>query len=271
MTLLDIFVGVPQSKYAGAAILMSLIAVSLAILIGRDALPLSQKFAFVLLIFLVSLPGLLLTLFQLTCMVTGDKGGKAWWCGVYSWVVSALLIIYSVLLVSVAVLTLASGGKVMDQIAKADAEHFYAAKKAAEDNAQATFMDKAINGQASIPAPVTQPQQVHPGTSSQVDTLTTIPQPQAAAVPSDGASSLRTRSFSDMNNVAAYDTKDSFANLEGFADAAPSMAAAPAATMPAATATSTMPSTAASMPSAPAAPATTQQKSCPPGCMPSPM
>lgn len=262
MTLLDIFVGVPQSKYAGAAILMSLIAVSLAILIGRDALPLSQKFAFVLLIFLVSLPGLLLTLFQLTCMVTGDKGGKAWWCGVYSWVVSALLIVYSVLLVSVAVLTLASGGKVMDQIAKADAEHFYAAKQAAEANAKAAFTDKAINGQASITAPVTQPQQVHPGASSQVDPLTTIPTTQNAAVHADGASSLRTRSFSDMNNVAAYDTKDSFANLEGFADA-PAMAAAPAAAMPA---TPAMPSTAT-----PAAPATTQQKSCPPGCMPSPM
>ena len=258
MTLLDIFVGVPQSKYAGAAILMSLIAVSLAILIGRDSLPLSQKFAFVLLIFLVSLPGLLLTLFQLTCLVTGDKGGKAWWCGVYSWIVSGLLIIYSILLVSVAVLTLASGGKILDQIAKADVENFEAANKAAA----AAFTDKgAVNGQMSLPAPVPQssaptPQMPH-GTVS-LDPL------MVDAVPGTGgaASTVSTRSFSDVNNVSAYDsTGDSFANYEGFADA------------PSTTGTTGTPSTPTTVPTSTTPSKNTPPTSCPVGCIvgPSPM
>lgn len=133
MALLDIFVGVPQSKYAGAAVLLSLLAVSVGILVGRDPMPMSQKFAFVLLIFLVSLPGLLLTLFQLTCMVTGTQKG-AWWCGVYSWVVSALIIIYSVLLVIVAVMSLASSGKVLEDITRADMEAFQAAAEESVDH-----------------------------------------------------------------------------------------------------------------------------------------
>lgn len=133
MALMDIFVGVPQSKYAGIAVLLSLLAVSVGILIGRDPMPMSQKFAFVLLIFLVSLPGLLLTLFQLTCMVTGSQKG-AWWCGWYSWFVSILMIIYSVLLVTVAVMSLASSGKVLDDITRADMEAFQAAAEESVDH-----------------------------------------------------------------------------------------------------------------------------------------
>lgn len=175
MAFLDIFVGVPQSKYAGAAVLLSLLGVSLAILFGRDPLPVSQKFAFVLLIFLVSLPGLLLTLFQLTCMVTGTQRG-AWWCGVYSWFVSILVILYSILLVVVAVMSLADTGKVLEDLARADSEAFEVMKAQANDDAAKYFsgaggvpsltqeapvqkfedqMDTfAIQGEASVPAPI---------------------------------------------------------------------------------------------------------------------
>ena len=139
MAILDIFVGVPQSKYAAMAVLTSIIVVSVAILVGRDSMQLSQKFAFVLLIFLASAPGLLMTLFQLTCLVTGDKGGKAWWCGAYSWIVSALVIIYSVMLVTIAVVSLATGGKVLDDISRADAESFEDKKKAANAAAHSTL------------------------------------------------------------------------------------------------------------------------------------
>lgn len=141
MAILDIFVGVPQSKYAGLAVLTSLLVVSVAILIGRDSMQMSQKFAFVMLIFLVSAPGLLMTLFQITCLVTGDSKGK-WWCGAYSWIVSALIIIYSVMLVAIAVISLATGGKVLDDISRADVEKFTQNKNAADAAAAAQFTDK---------------------------------------------------------------------------------------------------------------------------------
>lgn len=138
---MDIFVGVPQSKYAGASILISLIAVSIAILVGRDSIPLSQKFAFVLMIFLVSLPGLLMTLFQLTCLVTGTDKGKNTWCNIYSWFVAGLLVVYSVILVTISVLSLASGGKVLDDITRADIEFFQVKSDRANKAARALFTD----------------------------------------------------------------------------------------------------------------------------------
>ena len=74
--------------------------VSVAILFGADAMPLSQKFFFILVIFLLSVPGILLTLLQLTCLVTGaGLQNQRWWCSLYSWIMSAFVILYSVLIV----------------------------------------------------------------------------------------------------------------------------------------------------------------------------
>jgi uncharacterized membrane protein len=219
MAIMDVFVGVPQSKYAGIAILMALVGVSIAILFGRDTLPLSQKFAFVILIFLVSLPSVLLTLFQLTCLVTGDKKGDAWWCGWYSWLVSALLILYSVLVVTVAVLTLASGGKILDQIT---AENFEAANKLAKEQfAQNPKYEQpltgSIDGTSSLPAPVTAPPSV-PSGQVLLDLSVQKPAPVVTAA-----------------GVQAYDSAaENFSSLEHFADA-PAVAAqapVPAAPMP---------------------------------------
>lgn len=104
--LLKPFVGSPQSQYAGLAIIIAISAVSLAILLGADAMPLSQKFFFIVLIFLLSIPGLLLSLLQLTCLVTGaGSDNRRWWCSLYSWIMSAFIIFYSVLVVMITIQT----------------------------------------------------------------------------------------------------------------------------------------------------------------------
>jgi hypothetical protein len=107
MSLLSPFVGSNQSRYAAIAILLAIIAVSLAILFGANAMPLSQKFFFILIIFLLSIPGILLTLLQLTCLVTGaGNENKRWWCSLYSWIMSVFVILYSVLIVGVTIQTM---------------------------------------------------------------------------------------------------------------------------------------------------------------------
>ena len=104
---LSVFVGVPQSRYAALAILLAIVVVSLVILFGKDTIPISQRFGFIFLVFLVSLPGLALSLFQLTCIVTGaGLKNKRWWCSIYAWVLSAIMIFYAVLLVLAAVMSL---------------------------------------------------------------------------------------------------------------------------------------------------------------------
>ena len=105
----SVFFGVPQSRYAALAILLAIVVVALVILFGDSPVPLSQKFGFVLMLFLISLPGLALSLFQLTCIVTGAGfDNKRWWCSVYAWVLSAIMIFYAVLLVVAAVMSLKS-------------------------------------------------------------------------------------------------------------------------------------------------------------------
>jgi hypothetical protein len=120
-TFLSVFTGTTQSRYAGLAILMAIIVVSLVILFGKDNIPFSQKFSFVLLIFLISLPSILLSLFQITCLVKGvGSNYQRWWCGAYAWIISAILIIYCILLVFVAVTALITGEKVLDSIRSND-------------------------------------------------------------------------------------------------------------------------------------------------------
>jgi hypothetical protein len=55
---LSVFVGVPQSRYAALAVLIALVAVSLTVVLSKDAVPVSQKFGLALMVFLVSLPSL---------------------------------------------------------------------------------------------------------------------------------------------------------------------------------------------------------------------
>lgn len=145
---MNVFVGAPASKYAGMAALVSLLVVGVVILISKDAVPMTQKFAIVLILFLMSLPGILLTLFQLTCLVTGaGLSNKRWWCNAYAWVMSFLMILYSALMVVVAVMSL-SGDKSISTIHSVmTPEGFQAAekvaKKLAADMAEAdTFQEK---------------------------------------------------------------------------------------------------------------------------------
>lgn len=124
-TFFSIFTGAPQSRYAGLAIIMAVIIVSLVILFGKDNIPFSQKFSFVLLIFLISLPSILLSLFQLTCLVRGvGANNQRWWCGAYAWVISIILIIYSILLIFVAVTALITGEKVLEDVHNNDKNEF---------------------------------------------------------------------------------------------------------------------------------------------------
>ena len=165
--MLNLFIGAPQSKYSAMAILAAIIIVSLTLLLGKEPIPLSQKFALVLLIFLISLPGILLTLFQMTCMVTGagftskdSPLGKRWWCSLYAWIVSVVLILYCVFLIVVAVMTLTTGEKVLKDIAIADAENFEVRmKNATSDAVQHFTTQKAEVAPASV-APAEAPKPV---------------------------------------------------------------------------------------------------------------
>lgn len=116
-----LFIGSSQSKYAGLAILVSLIAVATAMLVGKDSISLGQKFVAVLLMFLLAVPGVALALFQLTCLVTGSSKDKNWGlCGIYAWIGSALMILYAVIIVAFAVMSIVNGTSIQKDLAMLD-------------------------------------------------------------------------------------------------------------------------------------------------------
>jgi len=129
MAFLDIFVGAPQSKYTATAIIAAILVVSIAILFGKEDIPMGQKFSFILVVFLVSLPSIVLTLFQMTCLVTGSS--KHPWCGWYAWLISAMLIVYCVLIIAIAVISFASGTDVRKEL-QLSQENFENSKKIAD-------------------------------------------------------------------------------------------------------------------------------------------
>lgn len=136
--MLNIFVGVPQSKYAAMAILFALAAISVAILFGRDPVPMGQKFMFIVLMFVLALPGLLLTLFQLTCLVTGSgMKNQRWWCSAFAWIGTILILIYAAVLVVVAVMSIVNGTDITKDIAAMDS--FANNKQAADQVAMEYF------------------------------------------------------------------------------------------------------------------------------------
>lgn len=142
MAFSSIFIGAPQSKYAALAILAAVLVVSFTLLFGKDPIPFTQKLAFVMLLFLVSLPGVLMTLFQMTCLVTGAGfRNQRWWCGAYAWIITVLLVVYCVLLIAVAIMSLTSGEKVLSEVLANDVENFEVMMKDANETAENFFAE----------------------------------------------------------------------------------------------------------------------------------
>lgn len=101
MAFSDHFVGVPQSRWAGYAILAAVLVVATMVIIGKKEVPVGQRVLVVLIMLLFALPIIGLTLFQLNCLVVGTS--KAPFCGWYAWVISVLTILYCALLIIVAI------------------------------------------------------------------------------------------------------------------------------------------------------------------------
>lgn len=130
--------GVPQSKIAGMAILVAVVVVALSILFGKEPIPLTQKFVIVLVMFLLALPAILLSLFQINCLVTGaGLKNQRWWCGLYAWVISVMVVFYCVMLVIVGLLSYSDDKKVIAQ------EKFRNMQKFANLNAEGFFAEEA--------------------------------------------------------------------------------------------------------------------------------
>ena len=99
---LKALIGSKQSKYTAMAIIATLIIISLAILFVESDVSYTNRVVLILFILLVSLPGILLSLVELTCLISGGSysgANKPSWCWVLAWIIAIVTILYCVLIV----------------------------------------------------------------------------------------------------------------------------------------------------------------------------
>lgn len=94
-----LFFGSEQSKYAGIALFGTIFVLCLAILFSSSKIPIDQRLAFVIFIMIISIPSILMSLFELTCIVTGGNANTRWWCWLLAWVISVVIILYCLMII----------------------------------------------------------------------------------------------------------------------------------------------------------------------------
>jgi len=95
----DVFLGSEQSKYAGIALFITILIICLAILFTSSKIPIEQRLVFVLFVLILTIPSILMSLFELTCIVTGGNYNTRWWCWALAWVLAIIIIFYCVMII----------------------------------------------------------------------------------------------------------------------------------------------------------------------------
>jgi|UniRef100_A0A6C0LYF4 hypothetical protein len=98
-SLSDVFLGSEQSKYAGIALFITIIIICLSILFTSSKIPIEQRLVFVIFILIISIPSILMSLFELTCIVTGGNYNTRWWCWLLAWVLAIMIIFYCIMII----------------------------------------------------------------------------------------------------------------------------------------------------------------------------
>jgi hypothetical protein len=102
----DAFFGSDQSLYTAYSIIAAIIAICLTILLTATDIPIGNRILMVLFVIITLIPSIFLTLFQLTCIVTGGTEPNRWWCHAFAWILAAFIIIYCVVVVIVSLVSL---------------------------------------------------------------------------------------------------------------------------------------------------------------------
>ena len=95
----DVFLGSEQSKYAGVALFITILIICLSILFTSSKIPIEQRIVFVIFIIIITVPSILMSLFELTCIVTGGNYNTRWWCWALAWVLAIVIIFYCIMII----------------------------------------------------------------------------------------------------------------------------------------------------------------------------
>ncbi len=95
----DVFLGSEQSKYAGVALFITILIICLSILFTSSKIPIEQRIVFVIFVIIITIPSILMSLFELTCIFTGGNYNTRWWCWALAWVLAIMIIFYCIMII----------------------------------------------------------------------------------------------------------------------------------------------------------------------------
>jgi hypothetical protein len=161
----DVFIGTKQSRYAGIAIFAAIIIVCISILFTNTDISIGQRIGIVLFIILTSIPSVFLSLFELTCIVTGGNTKTHQLCHYFAWVVAFIIIVYSAIIIISVILSMFTYNSAMDKvidneqtkkISKDDANKIAANIISSNDKPTVPVQAAQAPAQAPVQAPVQQ-------------------------------------------------------------------------------------------------------------------
>jgi len=120
MAFLDYFVGVTQSKYAAIAIFSAIFIICIGILFTNTEISLGNRLLVVFFVMLFSIFPVGLSLFELTCMVTGSKGNKFNACNMFAWFVAIMIVVYCFILIILSLISTFTYKKALNKIDTAE-------------------------------------------------------------------------------------------------------------------------------------------------------
>ena len=116
MAFYDAFFGSDQSLYTAYAIMAAIIAICITILLTATDISVGNRILIVLFVVITLVPSIFLTLFEITCMVTGGTEPNRWWCYAFAWILAAFVIIYCVFVVIISLISLFTYNNVIDNV-----------------------------------------------------------------------------------------------------------------------------------------------------------
>ena len=112
----DAFFGSSQSQYTAYAIITAIIAICLTILLTATDIPISNRLLIIFFVIISLVPSIFLTLFELTCIVTGGTEPNRWWCYAFGWILAAFIIIYCIFIVIISLISLFTYNNAIDNV-----------------------------------------------------------------------------------------------------------------------------------------------------------
>ena len=224
----DIFFGSEQSKYAGIALFSTIIIICLAILFSSSKIPIDQRLMFVLFVIIISVPSILMSLFELTCIVTGGNSTTRWWCWALAWVLSVIIIIYCIMIIISMIMSMSSYDMANERISE-DIENSKVNKDNANKyaiNIMKQYEDDVNNGlssqqhqkvqQVQQVQQVQEVQQPHEVSQHMEQSSQHMEQSPQHMVQSPPVHNMRTQPFPQMshNELIGFDHNDNLSPLD---------------------------------------------------------